>query len=83
MYRTKLYTLYHEESFYWKQRSKQQWLEEGNTNTKYFHKIASHRHKQSKILKIKVNDHITENIEEIHRHISSFYKELLGKPGYI
>lgn len=36
--------LYLDEETYWKHRSRPKWLEEGYFNTKYVHKIATHRH---------------------------------------
>lgn len=38
---------------YWKQRSIQFWLREGDHNTKFFHKYATGRKKNNKITKLK------------------------------
>lgn len=43
--RAQLEQIYLEEERYWKNRSKQQWLEEGDQNTKYFNLQATHRSK--------------------------------------
>lgn len=39
--------LLEKQEVYWKQRAKQFWLEEGDQNTRFFHKYASGRKKQN------------------------------------
>lgn len=73
--------IYLEEEIHWKARSKQKWLEEGDNNTKYFHTIATHRSKKNKILSLDINGQQTSTKPEIHNHILSFYKNLLGVSG--
>uniref|UniRef100_A0A803QIZ5 DUF4283 domain-containing protein n=1 Tax=Cannabis sativa TaxID=3483 RepID=A0A803QIZ5_CANSA len=41
---------------YWKQRSKQHWLNSGDTNSKYFHSIASSRKRNNQIRQLKDSD---------------------------
>ncbi|XP_074342277.1 uncharacterized protein LOC141679769 [Apium graveolens] len=43
---------------YWKQRAKQFWLQEGDRNTKFFHRNTSVRKKQNSVQKIKDEDGI-------------------------
>lgn len=47
--------LLHEE-LYWKQRAKAFWLEEGYTNSKFFHATASNRKKMNNIFSLKSDD---------------------------
>lgn len=41
---------YKEEEVYWKLKRREQWLEEGDRNTKYFHASAKKRRKRNRIL---------------------------------
>lgn len=41
--------IYLEEEEYWKLRSKNQWLQEGDQNIKLFHRVAAHRRKHNRI----------------------------------
>lgn len=36
----------------WRQRSKALWLKEGDMNTKFLHRRASHRHKKNYIMEV-------------------------------
>lgn len=73
--------IYLEEELYWKIRSKQIWLEEGDGNTKFFHRIASHRKRKNTISALEIEGQISNNIPEISNHISQYYKEIFGVPG--
>lgn len=47
--RARLNKLLLHEEIYWKQRAKTFWLQEGDSNSKYFHAQASHRKRLNKI----------------------------------
>jgi len=40
---------------FWRQRAKQQWIEDGDRNTKFFHQVANRRRKFNAIHKIQVD----------------------------
>ncbi|KAI0488474.1 hypothetical protein KFK09_028307 [Dendrobium nobile] len=52
---------------WWRQRSKCQWIEEGEKNTSYYHKYASAKKKSNQILQIATEDgSLVSNQEDIH-----------------
>jgi hypothetical protein len=52
---TELDNLLDGEEMWWKQRSRADWLQHGNKNTKFFHLKASQRRKRNKITEIRDN----------------------------
>jgi hypothetical protein len=71
--------IYLEEESYWKARSKDQWLREGDLNTSYFHKIASNRKKKNLILNMEIDGEQCESLPLIEAHIINYYKQLFGE----
>ncbi|GLT46072.1 hypothetical protein SLA2020_198580 [Shorea laevis] len=69
---TELCSLQQQEEIYWKQRSRVQWLQEGDKNTSFFHTRASERRKKNVITELLdegghlVHDH--EGMEQIALH---------------
>lgn len=68
--------MYLDQELYWKQRSKQRWLEEGDMNTKYFHVVANHRKKKNTIY-LNIDNVLTHSIEDIKQHTTNYYKQIL------
>ncbi|PKU84578.1 integrator complex subunit 11 [Dendrobium catenatum] len=61
---------------WWKQRSKCQWMEEGEKNTSYYNTYASAKKKSNRILQIAKEDgSLVSNQEEIHGIMESFFKQ--------
>lgn len=80
----RLVQLYHREEILWRQRSRINWLSEGDRNTKNFHLRASMRRKKNMIkalsnsLGVQVDDPV-----ELKELVSNFYKDLYTSEGVL
>jgi hypothetical protein len=78
----RLVELNYRKEIMWKQRSRIQWLSEGDRNTKFFHQHASGRKKRNKISNLtRVDGSVTEDIEEMKGMTMDFYKTLYTSEG--
>lgn len=74
---------YREEIMWW-QRARVQWLAEGDSNTAFFHKIASARKKKNSIDRLtRVDGSMCEDSVELKEMASDFYKILYTSKGTI
>ncbi|KAF2289240.1 hypothetical protein GH714_031940 [Hevea brasiliensis] len=64
------------EEIWWRQRAKIQWLNEGDWNTRYFHDVASKRHRVNHTGSLIDFDGRELWDIELHDHIVSFYSDL-------
>jgi hypothetical protein len=63
------------------QRAKVKHLLEGDDNTKYFHLVANGKHLRQQIFSLEDEDGACiADEEELKTHITSYYKNLFGKP---
>ncbi|XP_060962336.1 uncharacterized protein LOC133032418 [Cannabis sativa] len=73
----RLFEVLAQKEVFWKQRSKQMWLQSGDQNTKYFHACASTRHKNNQILSLKNKSGIWVDWENgLPGVIEDYFREL-------
>lgn len=72
------------QEIYWKQRSKQFWLKEGDQNTRFFHNYASGRKRNNYISRIRnKNDEWVENTQGMQDVITEYFSELFTMSGVV
>lgn len=78
----KLEELMVSEEMYWQQRAKSFWLQDGDSNTKYFHAYATCRKKQNQMgyLKNEIGDVVTK-YEYMCEVIKKYFVKFFGVEG--
>jgi hypothetical protein len=78
----RLVELFHREEVMWRQRSRVQWLAEGDRNTRFFHLRASKRKKKNRICRLKRPDgNYAEADQEMADMTTTFYENLYTSEG--
>jgi hypothetical protein len=68
--------LYREEMM-WLQRSHISWLQEGDCNTKYFHRKATAKAKKNRVKRLRKDDgQVTQDKKEMEHMVTNFFKAL-------
>ncbi|KAH9666673.1 reverse transcriptase domain-containing protein [Citrus sinensis] len=69
-----------EEEILWYQKSRRDWIEFGDRNTKYFHRQTIQRRRQNQIAMLKdEHDNWIEDVDIIKAHAVTFFKNLYTK----
>jgi hypothetical protein len=77
-----LTTLLEQEEVMWRQRSRVQWLADGDKNTRFFHLRASQRRRKNKVTEMVKEDGSIESREpELGNMATQFYKNLYTSEG--
>ncbi|KAM0859925.1 hypothetical protein ACQ4PT_046881 [Festuca glaucescens] len=77
-----LIVLYHREEVMRRQRSRVQWLNEGDKNSKFFHQRASMRWKKNLVKSLtRADGQVTEDVNEMQVMTGEFYKKLYTSEG--
>ena len=70
-----------QEETLFEQKSRIQWLRDGDRNTKFFHKATVQHQQHNKIVRLKRSDgSVTEKQEEIEETLTSYFADLLEEP---
>lgn len=64
------------EEVYGHQRSRIRWLKEGDQNTKFFHKVASHNKSSNVIYGLMINEIWSQNKSEIRNEVESYHANI-------
>ena len=62
-----------------RQRAKQHWMEDGDRNTKLFHRVATMRRRFNAIEKIVVEGELRDDVSSVKGAIVQFYEKLYHK----
>jgi hypothetical protein len=73
-------SLLREEELKWYQRSKSQFILEGDSNTRYFHSMANGWHRKKHIHSLVQDEGTIEGHEQHKSYITNYYKNLFGEP---
>lgn len=77
--RSDLILILSQEEAMWKQRSKERWIEEGDQNTSYFHKVSSGRKRRNFIKEVEVDGFLCSGEAEVTSGSTSFFKSLFSR----
>jgi hypothetical protein len=75
---TSLVEIFKGEELFWRQRSRQNWLLQGDANTAYFHAVANGRRRKCFVPCLWDNENLIEEAGALSSHIYAFYKGLFS-----
>ena len=69
------------EEVFWRQKSREIWLKEGDKNTKFFHQMENAHRRRNQLNRIKVHGRCLTEESEIKEEVSRTFQGLLTDPG--
>ncbi|KAL8106994.1 hypothetical protein AgCh_023701 [Apium graveolens] len=77
-----LFLVLDQKEVFWRQRSKQLWLQAGEKNTKFFHASCNARRRTNRIQRLKDEEgHWYDWENGLHEHIKNYYEHLFTSNG--
>ena len=69
------------------QKARMNWIKEGDTNSKFFHNLMSHRQRRNSIYMVHIGGALVEGVQnirtEVFNHFSSHFRALnVSRPGW-
>lgn len=78
-----LCTAFRDEELYWKQKSRANWLREGDQNTKFFHATTKQRRAQNRVVKLqKTNGSWAETKEELENVATGYFQTIFTSSDF-
>jgi hypothetical protein len=65
-----------QEEINWRRKSRALWLQEGDKNTTFFHRIANSNRRSNSISSLMINGEMSPDKEAISTSITQFYQDL-------
>ena len=78
-----LWCLYRREKQSWFQKSRLDWIKLEDRNTRFFHLIASNRHRSNSIEKVLVNGKEIHQLEEFHAEVVKHFSKLYSNNPFL
>lgn len=79
--KVELDVILNQEEILWRPRSRVQWLEHGDRNTRYFHIQASARRRKNTICRIEYESQTFDKPAKIKQIFSNYFSDLFSSPG--
>ncbi|XP_019150780.1 PREDICTED: uncharacterized protein LOC109147628 [Ipomoea nil] len=72
-----------QEEALWFQKSRMDWIKDGDRNTKFYHRAALIRRNKNRVRFLKIHGEWTDNPVSLTHHISDFFSSLLSRSGVV
>ena len=61
------------EKIHWRQKSRALWLKEGDSNTRFFHKMANYHRRYNRVETLCIEGLLSNDPNEVKEHVVQFY----------